>query len=389
MSNSNNGVVCFVSADFSTALSKEYFFDMPSSVAGVRLNLGVSGPLYRPTSYEVVNKLDKGEASYSDFELLSDLHSVEKYYLKGVLYLIVCSEIPIGPYPIEVNNFPPSSWTAEDVKKNCQEIILDSSIPDPIRAQILSFKSPRKVSQSAFAAVDSQWNILEAADQPSEIILAERFQAESSHYQQLADTNLKKIRAIFTADIGAKEQLMGLFFIQLAGARIEDSTYKFRFTSKSWPDNAIILVHSHSETRSYKPLSDACLWKKNVPCWLVEIHSKNSADFHRLLMQGAWLVKHYSQASTSFVLPLIYIGQNFVAKIFNMFYSPATNQILYTKEELMDLSDPISAISMLAMIYNMSEYTRPDSDALSVFGDDFGTVVASIETKGSVSSKVK
>lgn len=102
-----------------------------------------------------------------------------------------------------------------------------------------------------------------------------------------------------------------------------------RFISKERLDNGRILVKVVGEEglRHYNPHSDACLWRNQIPFWLLEVSSAGADDCSQLLLEGASLVKNFSHCSHSFVLPLICIDCCFKAKVIFMFSSEKKDKV--------------------------------------------------------------
>ncbi|KAF9060455.1 hypothetical protein BDP27DRAFT_1493350 [Rhodocollybia butyracea] len=393
--------VYIVSHDFKIVFHEFYAENLPLTILGIRDRLkqvdsrcrGLN-VLYKPSSNFSMNKLVKGEANSKDFEVLNSCELAVDCLMGTVLFLVghLTQNKPTDELDvISVQAAHPSQWGGTDISDNSIELIDVSLLPDAVKIHRNKIKAPHKVSHEVFQRIqslipDKLLTVLEDTEPPEDGKALKIFREEEDHFLHVA-SKVMGLRRIYTAEIGAREFTLAVFIFTLVEIRHLYKGYHFRFVSKEWPHNAQVLVKvaDEVEPRHYNPKSDACLWRDFIPFWMMEIYSKGSNDFTRLLLSGASLVKNYSYTPGSFVLPLIYVDMSFVATIMFMF-TGKDGQVLYSQENL-HLSDPEQAISFLNILYNQTDYLLSNHHELSAYGQSFLDAQSKTHTSCSVSTK--
>ncbi|KAF9063784.1 hypothetical protein BDP27DRAFT_1367726 [Rhodocollybia butyracea] len=371
--------VYIVSHDFKIVFHEFYAENLPLTILGIRDRLkqvdsrcrGLN-VLYKPSSYFSMNKLVKGEANSKDFEVLNLCELAVDCLMVGHL----TQNKPMDELDvISVQATHPSQWGGTDISDNLIKLTDVLLLPDAVKIHRNKIKAPHKVSHE-----------VEDTEPPEDGKVLKIFREEEDHFLHVASKVMGLCR-LYMAEIGAREFTLAMFIFTLVKICHVHKGYDFRFVSKEWPHNAQVLVKvaDEVEPRHYNPKSDACLWRDFIPFWMMEIYSKGSNDFTRLLLSGVSLVKNYSYTPGSFVLPLIYVDMSFVATIMFMF-TGKDGKVLYSQENL-HLSDPEQAISFLNILYNQTDYLLSNHHELSAYGQSFLDAQSKTHTSCSVSTK--
>ncbi|KAF9063800.1 hypothetical protein BDP27DRAFT_1426545 [Rhodocollybia butyracea] len=369
--------IYIVSHDFKIVFHEFYAENLPLTILGIRDRLkqvdsrcrGLN-VLYKPSSYFSMNKLVKGEANSKDFEVLNSCELAVDCLMGMVLFLVghLTQNKPMDELDvISVQATHPSQWGGTDISDNSIELTDVLLLPDAVKIHRNKIKAPHKVSHEVFQRIqslipDKLLTVLEDTEPPEDGKVLKIFREEEDHFLHVA-SKVMGLRRLYTAEIGAQEFTLAVFIFTLIEICHVHKGYDFRFN----------------------PKSDACLWRDFIPFWMMEIYSKGSNDFTRLLLSGVSLVKNYSYTPGSFVLPLIYVDMSFVATIMFMF-TGKDGKVLYSQENL-HLSDPEQAISFLNILYNQTDYLLSNHHELSAYGQSFLDAQSKTHTSCSVSTK--
>jgi hypothetical protein len=96
--------------------------------------------------------------------------------------------------------------------------------------------------------------------------------------------------------------------------------------TNSWLLRLAVFIEDIGKGFYYEPKSDASWWIYDFPRFLLEVSSSGGRDDHaRLLLKGASCVRlanillHRKNRPMEFVLPLVYVDQDFIASRYIFF----------------------------------------------------------------------
>ncbi|KAJ3773319.1 hypothetical protein FB446DRAFT_733506 [Lentinula raphanica] len=210
---------------------------------------------------------------------------------------------------------------------------------------------------------------------------------ESKHFQWVLEQDNS---TIMNDQLGCKAFMTSLYFFPLAslfwaqGPQTTHLIYHFLFDPKPWPHGFVLPCRTpdmqEHELMKFIPRSSNCLWRGFEPLWIAEVYSPNAKDqWERLLLEGSALVRLFSSNDSRrvFVLPAIYIDQDYQAQILFMYQS---QKEVHYHQKRYNLAFQNDAYAFLVALYNISD--RPS--ILSKYGEILSGILQEISYRGTL-----
>ncbi|KAE9410365.1 hypothetical protein BT96DRAFT_1011919 [Gymnopus androsaceus JB14] len=153
--------------------------------------------------------------------------------------------------------------------------------------------------------------------------VSESMMREGEHYVDVLDSLTERIEGW---EVFREYGAMKSFFVDVYHTlkkRPWSKSYTLQRPSQAWPFDFFVPCVVDSRSTKYSPKSDFSCWQGYQVLVLIEIFSSGGQDKYRILLEAASLVRQFNLAALKrgsdlagkFILPVVYIDEEFVGSI--------------------------------------------------------------------------